>query len=223
MCARFTRHYSWAEIRDFLALLGPPRNLQARYNIAPTTDIDVLRLDAEGARELVRMRWGLVPYFWGKPLKELPATFNARAETVDQKPMFREALKRRRCIVPASGFYEWTGGKGAKIPHLFTAGDGSPLLGFAGLWESWRDRDTDERVQSATVIVSGASEWMQPYHDRMPVLLAPSQFGPWLDGSAGVELLRPAAEEALREWIVTTELNRPGQGDDDPAMIERAA
>lgn len=223
MCARFTQHYTWSEIRDFLALLGPPRNLQARYNIAPTTDIDVLRLDTEGGRELVRMRWGLVPFFWGKPLKELPATFNARAETIDQKPMFREAFKRRRCIVPASGFYEWTGEKGAKIPHLFTAADGSPLLAFAGLWESWHDRETGERVQSATVVVSGASEWMQAYHDRMPVLLTPDQFGSWLDGSAGTDALRPAAEAALREWIVSTRLNRPGEGDADSAMVERAA
>ena len=87
-------------------MFDPPRNLRARYNIAPTTDIDVIRLDGEGKRELVRMRWGLVPFFWKKRLKEGPATFNARAE-VHEKPMFREVFKRRRCIGPASGFYEW--------------------------------------------------------------------------------------------------------------------
>ena len=89
--------------------------------------------------------------------------------------------------------------------------------------KSWRDRATEERVHSATVVVSRASSWMQPYHDRMPVLLRPDQFGPWLDGSAGVETLRLPAETALRKWIVTTRLNRPGQGDDDPEMVERAA
>ena len=126
MFARLTQRDTWAEIRDFLALLGPPRNRQARYNIASTTDIDVIRLDAEGRRKLLRMRWSLVPFFWNKTLRELPATFNARAETVHQKPMSRKAFRKRRCIVPASGFYEWTGQPSAKIPHLFTAGDGPP-------------------------------------------------------------------------------------------------
>lgn len=223
MCGRFTQHYTWAEIHAALDVFGPPRNLRARYNIAPTTDIDVIRLDVEGRRELVRMRWGLVPFFWKKGLKEVPATFNARAETVDQKPMFREAFKRRRCIVPASGFYEWTGEKSEKVPHLFSAADGSPVLAFAGLWEKWHDAATGEDVLSATIVVSGASEWMQPYHDRMPVLLTPELHNAWLTGSAGVDTLRPAAESALREWIVTTQLNRTGQGDDDPRMIERAA
>ena len=223
MCGRFTQHYSWAEVHAFLDVFGPPRNLRARYNIAPTTDIEVIRLDTEGRRELVRMRWGLVPFFWKKGLKEVPATFNARAETVHQKPMFREAFKRRRCIVPASGFYEWTGEKGQKVPHLFTGADASPVLAFAGLWDRWHDDPSGEDVLSATIVVSGASEWMQPYHDRMPVLLTPDQFDGWLNGTAGTDVLRPAAESALREWIVTTRLNRTGEGDEDPTMIERAA
>ena len=223
MCGRFTQHYTWGQVYEFLNLLGPPRNVQPRYNIAPTTDIDVVRLDAEGGRELVRMRWGLVPFFWGKSLKEMPATFNARAETVDQKPMFRDAFKRRRCIVPASGFYEWTGEKGEKVPHLFTAADGSPVLAFAGLWDRWHNSATGENMLSATIVVSGASDWMQVYHDRMPVLLTPDLFNGWLNGSAGTEALRPAAEAALREWVVTTRLNRTGQGDDDPAMITQVA
>ena len=91
------------------------------------------------------MRWGLVPYFWKKSLKEVPATFNARAETVAEKPMFRDAFKRRRCIIPASGFFEWTGEKGGKQPHLFTAADGSPILAFAGLWDRWIDPATERR------------------------------------------------------------------------------
>ena len=117
------------------------------------------------------MRWGLVPFFWKKPLKEVPATFNARAETVHEKPMFREAFRRRRCIIPASGFYEWTGEKGNKTPHLFTAADASPILAFAGLWDKWKDPATGEEVLSCTMVVSEATAWMAPYHDRMPVLL----------------------------------------------------
>ena len=121
MCGRFTQHYTWTEVHAFLSVFGAARNLQPRYNIAPTTMIDVVRLNAEGHRELVSMRWGLVPFFWKKPLKEMPATFNARAETVSEKPMFREAFRRRRCIIPASGFFEWTGEKGGQ--------DAPPVLG----------------------------------------------------------------------------------------------
>ena len=133
MCGRFTQNYTWEQVHAFLSVFGPPRNLQPHYNIAPTDTVDVIRLDKHGARELVSMRWGLVPAWWKKSLKEVPVTFNARAESVADKPMFRTAFKERRCIVPASGFFEWTGGKGAKQPHLFTAADGSPLLAFAGL------------------------------------------------------------------------------------------
>jgi putative SOS response-associated peptidase YedK len=117
------------------------------------------------------MRWGLIPGWWKKAAKEMPATFNARAESVAEKPMFRDAFKARRSIIPASGFYEWTGEKGAKQPHLFTAADGAPVLAFAGLWDRWRDPATREEILSCTIIVSGASAWMEAYHDRMPVLL----------------------------------------------------
>ena len=220
MCGRFTQNYTWQEVHAFLSLFGVPRNLRPRYNIAPTTQVDVVRLDAEGQRELVSMRWGLVPFFWKKPLKDVPATFNARAETVAEKPMFRDAFKRRRCIIPASGFYEWTGEKGAKQPHLFSAADGSPILAFAGLWDRWRNPDDGEEMLSCTIIVSGASAWMTPYHDRMPIVLTSTAIDAWLEGSMGAEGLTPAAESALREWPVTKRVNRAGQGDDDPTLIE---
>lgn len=223
MCGRFTQHYSWAEVHAFLSVFGAPRNLRARYNIAPTTDVEVVRIDHDCRRELVRMRWGLVPFFWKKSLKEVPATFNARAETVADKPMFREAFRRRRCIIPASGFFEWTGEKGDKTPHLFTAADGAPVLAFAGLWDKWRDPASGDDVLSCTIIVSGASEWMAPYHDRMPVLLGAGDIDAWLSGKMGADALRPAAESALREWTVSKRVNRTGEGDDDPTIIERAA
>lgn len=219
MCGRFTQHYTWAEVNEFLSVFGAPLNLRPRYNIAPTTDVDVVRLDVEGRRELVRMRWGLVPFFWKKPLKEVPATFNARAETVHEKPMFREAFRRRRCIIPASGFYEWTGEKHSRTPHLFSAANAAPVLAFAGLWDKWKDTATGEEILSATIVVSGASAWMAPYHDRMPVLLTADQVEPWLSGKAGQETLRPAAESALREWVVSSRMNRTGADDDDPTLI----
>jgi putative SOS response-associated peptidase YedK len=139
MCGRFTQNYTWEEVYAFLKVFGTPRNLRPHYNIAPTTNVDVIRLDREGRRELVSMRWGLVPYFWKKSLKEVPATFNARAETIAEKPMFRDSFKRRRCIIPASGFFEWTDEVDGKQPHLFTAADGWPILAFAGLWDRWID------------------------------------------------------------------------------------
>jgi putative SOS response-associated peptidase YedK len=218
MCGRFTQHYSWSEVHDFLSFLGQPLNLQPKYNIAPTRVIDVVRLGGDG-RELVPMRWGLIPAWWKKPLKDLPSTFNARAESVAERPMFRDAFRRRRCIIPAGGFYEWTGEKGQRQPHLFTAADGSPVLAFAGLWDRWVDPATGEEVLSCTMIVSGASEWMGPYHDRMPVILEPKDFDAWLDGSPGADALRPASEAALREWTVSPRVNRAGAGDDDPTTI----
>jgi len=193
MCGRFTQNYTWAEVHAFLSVLGPPRNLQPHYNIAPTRTIDVIRLNQDGKRELVPMRWGLIPGWWKKSPKEMPATFNARAESVADKPMFRNAFKGRRCIIPASGFYEWTGDKGDKQPHLFTAADGSPILAFAGLWDRWRDPESGDEVLSCTIIVCGASAWMKTYHDRMPVILDAKDFDGWLDGSLGPEALKCAS------------------------------
>jgi putative SOS response-associated peptidase YedK len=219
MCGRFTQHYTWQEVHAFLSVFGPPRNLQPHYNIAPTDIVDVTRLDKHGERELVSMRWGLVPAWWKKSLKEVPATFNARAESIADKPMFRNAFKQRRCIIPASGFFEWTGEKGQKQPHLFTAADGSPLLAFAGLWDRWRDATSGDEILSGTIIVSGASSWMEPYHDRMPVLLEVKDFDAWLDGSLGPDALKPASEAALRAWEVSPRMNRTGVGDDDPSVV----
>ena len=160
MCGRFSQNYTWEEVYAFLKVFGTPRNLRPHYNIAPTMNVDVIRLDREGRRELVSTRWGLAPYFWKKSLKEVPATFNARAETIVEKPMFRNSFKRRRCIIPASGFFEWTDEADGKQPHLFTAADGSPILAFAGLWDRWIDPASKEEILSCIVIVSGASEWM---------------------------------------------------------------
>ena len=217
MCGRFTQRYTWAEVHAFLSVIGAPRNLRPRYNIAPTTEVDVV-VDRGQGREILSMRWGLVPVWWSKPLKSVPATFNARAETVAQKPMFRDAFKKRRCVIPASGFFEWTDDAGGKQPHYFSAPDGG-VLAFAGLWDRWTDPASGDEMLSCTVIVSGANAWMAPYHDRMPVLLAEADVDAWLKGEAGSEVLRPAAEASLREWPVTKRVNRPGAAD-DPELIE---
>ena len=217
MCGRFVQGYTWFELHALLDLIGAPQNLRPRYNIAPTTAVDAVADRGQG-REVLPMRWGLVPSWWKKPLKEIPATFNARAETVSAKPMFRDAFRRRRCVVPASGFFEWTGAAGGKQPHYFSDAAGGTLL-FAGLWDRWTDPASGDQVLSCTVIVSGANAWMAPYHDRMPVLLGAADVEPWLGGGAGPEVLRPAAEASLREWPVSRRVNGVGGGD-DPALVE---
>jgi putative SOS response-associated peptidase YedK len=224
MCGRFTQAYTWSEIVAFLRLLAPAGaalNLRPRYNIAPTTDIDVV-IDRGKGRELVKMRWGMIPRWWKKSPKELPATFNARAESVAEKPMFRDSFRSRRCIIPASGFYEWTGPRTNRQPFYFTSPSGEPLA-FAGLWDRWRNPETGEDVQSCTIVVTDANLFMREYHDRMPVVLAEGDFDAWLSGNAGLEILRPAPEDVLRAWKVSQRVNRApkfDEPDDDPTLIE---
>ncbi len=199
----------------------PARNLRPRYNIVPTTAIDVVRLAGSGP-ELVPMRWGLIPGWWKKTAKEVPATFNARAETVAEKPMFRSAFKRTRCIVPASGYYEWRKVDGGKQPYFISAADGA-LLSIAGLWDQWKDPETGEAISSATLIVAAANDFTRCIHDRMPVMLGRQDHDAWLTGKAGVELLRPAPNDLLRMWPVSKRVNASGRGDDDPGLIEPVA
>ncbi|HMK90486.1 MAG TPA: SOS response-associated peptidase [Methylocystis sp.] len=220
MCGRFTQHLSWEELHRLADLVGRPPNLRPRYNIAPTTEILVIREEG-GARRLAPMRWGLVPSWWRKPLAELPATFNARAETVAEKPMFRSAFKSRRCVVPASGFYEWTGEKSARTPHYFSAPDGRPLA-LAGLWDPWRDEGGQETL-SATIVVGPANAWMRRFHERMPVILDWRDAGAWMSGDDAASLLRPPPDDTLQEWTVSRRVNRSGADDDDPSLIAPAA
>src|SRR5260370_2184145 len=133
MCGRFVQRYTWDDTQDLYELPdGPARNLQAHYNIGPTDPVEVVRPAANGANELVSMRWGLVPWWRKKPLKQLPASFNARAETVADKPMFRDAFARHRCVIPASPYYEWLTSSDATQPH-FTIPAAAALPSFAPL------------------------------------------------------------------------------------------
>jgi putative SOS response-associated peptidase YedK len=225
MCGRFTRRYTWREIQNLYGLLGAARNLQPHYNIAPTDTVDAV-ISVDGASQLVPMRWGLVPAWWKKALKDLPATFNARAETVAEKPMFREAFRRRRCIIPASGYYEWRktqdGRRPGRQPYYISAADGG-VLSFAGLWDRWIDPQSGEPITSCTIIVTEANAFTRSIHDRMPVLLEPPGAAAWLGGAAGAGLLRPAAEDRLHMWPVSCRVNRAGSGDDDPALLDEVA
>ena len=220
MCGRFTQFYTWAEVHAFLTLHGPARNLQPRYNIAPTDTVDVV-LDRAGDRVLEQMRWGLVPGWWKKPLKGMPATFNARREGLAEKPMFRGAYKAgRRCIVPMSGFYEWATVPDGKQP-FFISGRHAPVLAVAGLYDQWTTPE-GERLNSSTVIVQAANPFMAQIHDRMPVFVHPEDISGWLTGTVGIEALQPANADLLQAWLVSRRVNRTG-GADDAGLVEPIA
>src|ERR1700758_2465988 len=154
---------------------------------SPTAPGDVVTAE-EGKRELVARRGGLTPRWWSKTIKEAKiATFTAGAETVEAKPVFRDAFKRTRCLIPMSGYYEWKDTPSGKQPWYFTAADGSPLLTAAGLWDEWKNRDTGERLKSCTMIITEPNEVAAEIHDRMPVFLTQEQFTPWRSEDAGAE------------------------------------
>jgi putative SOS response-associated peptidase YedK len=223
MCGRSTYKLTWEEIVALyrLTLDQPARNTQACYNVCPTTTIDTI-VGQNNKLQLVPMRWGLVPFWWSKPLKELKlATFNARAETVAEKPFFREAFKRNRCLIPVSGYYEWQDTPSGKQPWYFTARNGSPALTIAGLWDEWRDKANGETLKSCTMIITEPNEFVAEVHDRMPVLLTEQEFEPWLGGTTGLELLKPAPDDLLQRWPVSKRVNSSRAPDDDPTLIER--
>jgi putative SOS response-associated peptidase YedK len=225
MCGRFTYKLTWEEIVRLYRLTSdqPARNTQARYNVCPTDTIDTV-IPRDGRRELVPMRWGLIPRWWAKPLKELRlATFNARAETVTEKPFFRDAFKHTRCLIPVSGYYEWQDTPGGKQPWYFTARDGSPALTVAGLWDEWRDKANGETLKSCTMIITEPNKFVAEVHDRMPVLLDEKDYDPWLSGAAGMELLRPAPEDLLQRWPVSKRVSSSRAPAEDATLAEPIA
>ena len=178
MCGRFTLQ-SPADLLKDLFLLAEVPEMRPRYNVAPGQDVAVVVADAEtGDRRLQLFRWGLVPFFAKDPAIG-NRMINARAETLAEKPSFRAAYKRRRCLVPADGFYEWRTDARGKTPCHITLKD-RPLFAFAGLWESWK-MPTGDRLRSFTIITTSANEKIAEVHDRMPVILDPEAHASWLD------------------------------------------
>lgn len=226
MCGRFTQYFTYADLHAYWRAFADPSvaaplgNLQPRYHICPTDPI-VAVLQTKAGLELARVRWGLAPFWWKQPLKKLPATFNARAETVATKPMFREAFKQRRCIIPASGYYEWQDRADGKQPWYFTAANGDPILLIAGLWETWKNPETpNETVRSATMVITEPNKFTAALHDRMPVLLTKETMSDWLSGAKGEELLQPAPENAVQAWPVSRKVNS-SKAPDEPGLIEK--
>jgi len=198
--------------------------LEPSYNVAPQSMQPVVRLDAEtGRRELAIMRWGLVPY-WSKDARIGYSTINARAESIVTNPTFREAMRRRRCLVPADWFYEWQQ-VDAKTKQAFALGmkDGYPFA-FAGLWETWKNPATRERLETYTIITTDPNEIVKPeegpaIHDRMPVILDPRDFSRWLEpgdpARLPVDLLRPYDATKMRAWRVSARVGNVKNNDPD--------
>jgi putative SOS response-associated peptidase YedK len=164
--------------------------VRRRFNIAPTQEAPIVRVSQEGPREMAMLRWGLVPA-WSKDLGAGTKMINARGESVAEKPAFREAMARRRCLVPATGFFEWKAVPGRKQPFAITVPE-RPLFAFAGLWETWRPRD-DEAIETFTIVTTDANEAIAPIHDRMPVILPKEAEDAWLraDVVEASALLKP--------------------------------
>ncbi len=213
MCARFS-------------LAGPERiagrypqfTLRAswprRYNIAPTQDVLAVRNDAGG--EIAPLRWGLVPH-WANDPAIGQQLINARAETLAEKPAFRSALQRRRCIIFADGFYEWTGSKGRKQPYRFTVAGGAPFA-FAGLWERWGQKDA--ALSTCAIVTCAPNALLASFHDRMPAILDDGDLDAWLHGDVAdaLDAIVPFDASRMCQTAVTPQMNH--HAFDDPRAIE---
>jgi putative SOS response-associated peptidase YedK len=212
MCGRFTQQFTWAELIALYNLTNDAiPNLKASWNIAPTQDVGVI-VPEESGRIYKEMRWGLVP-MWAKDVKIGNQAINARIETATTKPLFRGAWKSRRCLVPASGFYEWRTvelpwkAKPAKQPFYISRRDGQPLT-FAGLWEKWKDG-----MLSFTILTCEACDRVRDLHSRMPVILAKEGFEPWLSGENPV--IDPDLDAAVTVRPVPSKMNSPKYNEPD--------
>lgn len=220
MCGRFALKAPVAELVSRFGL-DEAVEVAPRYNIAPGTDIPVIRASPEGKRVMHMLRWGLVPH-WAKDPTIGAKLSNARGETVAEKPSFREAFKRRRCLVPADGFYEWKAVEGGKKqPYYFSMTDGQPFA-LGGIWESWKAPD-GQILRTCCLITTGPNAIMEPVHDRMPVILAPENFNAWLTGEAdkALELVRPYLAEGMQAWAVDRRVSRSSE--EGASLISRSA
>ncbi len=222
MCGRYNLITDAEALLDFFEIeqtLFDASEFKPRYNISPSQGVPIVR-DTGNGRELALARWGLVPH-WSKEENPKYSTINARAETVAEKPTYREAFKRMRCLIPATGFYEWTPRDGQKVPHHIRLAEGG-LFAFAGLWDHWGKGD--EGFDSCSIIVTSANQTMRPIHDRMPVILNVSQYNTWLNtrhyNRAQLDALLAPYVGPLEIYPVSRHVNSPRH--DDPQCVESA-
>jgi putative SOS response-associated peptidase YedK len=219
MCSRYNLTTPPEAVRAYFGY-GDTPNFPARYNIAPTQPIGVVCLDREGARRFRLMRWGLIPSFIKDP-KKFPTLINARSEEVLTKASFRNAMRWRRCLVPADGFYEWTGPKGRRRPFLLRPRK-AELIAFAGIWERWRDGQGGE-IDTVAVLTCPANDLIAELHDRMPVVLSPEHYAAWLDRDGtspeeAVALLKPAPDDFFEAIELHPKINDSKK--DEPGIQE---
>lgn len=217
MCGRFVINIPLSVFIKFFGI-SEVGDVQPRFNVAPTQSVPVIREASDGSRRLSAMRWGLVPA-WAKEFGD--GLINARAETVNEKPSFRQAFRQRRCIIPASGFYEWQKHNGKKIPHYVKMSGDVPMP-FAGLWESWRSPE-GQVLESCAILTTAANPAIAPIHDRMPVILHPDEFSLWLDREVHeadrlAPLFAPYPADRLEVYPVSSLVNSPAN--DAPSCID---
>ncbi len=218
MCGRYVITSAPEAIRRLFGYVDQP-NFPPRYNVAPTQPIPIVRID-EGRRRFALVRWGLLPS-WVKDPGAFTLLINARGETANEKPAFRNAMKRRRCLIPADGFYEWKRDGAVKRPYFVHLKGGGPFA-FAGLWEVWTGPDGEE-MESAAIVTTQASRSIAHIHDRMPVILEPEACDLWLDcanvdARTAATLIAPAREEILDAYEISPAVNRVAN--DGPALLE---
>jgi putative SOS response-associated peptidase YedK len=210
MCGRFLLTTPAEAIAALLGLESPP-DIEARYNIAPTQTVGIVRARSLAQdREWASARWGLVPRWSREPVTRGRPIFNARSEGLAEKAAFRDSFKHRRCLIPANGFYEWKPDGRSKQPYLLRRRDGAAFA-FAGLWDRWQPPG-QPALDSCTIVTTTPNELLQPLHDRMPVILAPDSFGLWLDpafadSSALQGMLRPYPSELMVAHPVGSHVN----------------
>jgi len=210
MCGRFALNENPRKLAEHFNLSGD-LDFSPSWNIAPSLRICTITDDKEGRRQLHKMKWGLIPS-WAKDATIGNKLANARGETVAEKPSFRSAFKNHRCLIPASGFYEWKTENGVKFPWYISLKSGEPMA-FAGLWETWND------IESCCIITTDANKLMEPIHDRMPVILDPVQWTTWLSHQEHqkdvlLPMIHPHDPEPMQAWPVSREVNRVGLRDD---------
>ena len=200
MCGRFAIFSNLEQLKHHFPIDKALTEVTPNYNVAPTQQILTI-VQQEGLNVLEKLHWGLVPH-WAKDISTGYKMINARVETVSSKPSFRDAFRKRRCLIPADGFYEWKGSKGQKHPFFITLPDEKPFA-FAGLWEIWHDKDKpDEIYRSCTIITRDASASLKHIHDRMPAVLPPDTYEAWLgsDNQDTKMLQKILAEKTVTEF-----------------------